>query len=189
MKGGQVLGVGLLLATAVLPLQAASIEGVEFAETETAGDTRLVLQGTALLRYLVVFKGYVGAFYLPPGVDSGQALGEVPRRLVLEYFHAITAEQFGKATRIKMAENVPPRQFQQMQPQLEQLLAAYQKVAPGDRYALTYLPGEGTRLALNNETLAVIPGADFSRALFSIWIGPRPIDKSFRDHILGISSE
>jgi hypothetical protein len=61
----------------------------------------------------------------------------------------------------------------------------YVDVQPGDRYSLTYIPGRGTELALNGEPRGVIEGAEFAAALFSIWIGREPIDKSFKNQILG----
>jgi hypothetical protein len=65
--------------------------------------------------------------------------------------------------------------------------ALCRNVLPGDRYALTYVPGEGTRLSRNGEVLGSIPGDDFARAVFSIRLGVNPIDKAFRDRLLGVS--
>lgn len=48
-----------------------------------------------------------------------------------------------------------------------------------------YLPGEGRMLSLNGERLGSIPGDDVARAVFSIWLGANPIDKNFRDLLLG----
>lgn len=45
-----------------------------------------------------------------------------------------------------------------------------------DRYSLTYMPGVGTELALNDNPLGVIDGADFAAAYFRIWLGDHPID-------------
>ncbi|MCW8800766.1 MAG: chalcone isomerase family protein, partial [Desulfobacter sp.] len=60
-------------------------------------------------------------------------------------------------------------------------------VQPKARYALTYLPGLGTQLAINAEPLGTIEGLEFARAVFAIWIGKNPIDKTFRDRLLGKS--
>jgi hypothetical protein len=62
----------------------------------------------------------------------------------------------------------------------------YEDVQPGDRYSLTYIPGKGTELALNGEPKGTIEGADFAAAVFSIWLGPEPINESFKRHILGL---
>ncbi len=55
---------------------------------------------------------------------------------------------------------------------------------PGDRYSLTYLPGEGTELAKNGVPLALVPGEDFARAYFGIWLGEDPLDRDLRDQLL-----
>ena len=51
---------------------------------------------------------------------------------------------------------------------------------------LTYIPGRGTELALNGETKGLIKGANFAVAVFSIWLGSKPINKSFKRQILGL---
>jgi len=56
----------------------------------------------------------------------------------------------------------------------------------GDRYSLTYIPGKGTELALNGEHKGTIEGSEFAAALFSIWLGNKPIDKTFKKQILGL---
>jgi hypothetical protein len=48
------------------------------------------------------------------------------------------------------------------------------------------LPGRGTELALNGTPLGTLVGTDFSRALFGVWPGEKPIDRSFRDTLLGV---
>ena len=55
---------------------------------------------------------------------------------------------------------------------------------PGDRYALTYLPGEGTELAKNGVRLALVPGEEFAEAYFGIWLGEAPLDRNLRDQLL-----
>jgi hypothetical protein len=167
-------------------VNAAVIKGVLFDDTVVARQTRLFLKGTALSRYLVVLNGYVGAFYLPEGVEGRQALEDVPKHLVLQYFHAIKAAQFGSVTKRMIKSNVTPAELERLLPKINMLISAYRDVEPGDRYSLTYIPGYGTRLTLNGETLVIIRGGDFAKAVFSIWIGPNPIDAWFRSHVLGI---
>jgi len=177
----------MIVLFASAAVQAVVIKGISFDDTVVAGETRLFLKGTALSRYLVIIKGYVGAFYLPEGVESREALEDVSKHLVLEYFHAIKAKQFGSATKTLIKKNVAPDEFNRLLPKINRLVAAYRDVEPGDRYGLTYIPGYGTRLMLNGELLVVIPGGDFAKALFSVWIGPHPIDEWFRSHVLGIN--
>jgi hypothetical protein len=166
-------------------VNAARIEGVDFEDSFNLHGTPLTMRGVGLLRYMVVIKAYVGAFYLDQNHETSQAFEDIPKRLELEYFHAIPASDFVKSTTIMIEENLSPRQFNALRPQLDQMNALYRDVHPGDRYAATYLPGVGTELALNGKPLGIVPGFEFANAYLSIWLGEHPIDKGFRDHLLG----
>ena len=177
--------IGLVFVLTTPAAAAVEIEGIAFSKTYRLENTELHLRGYGLLRYLVFIKAYVGAFYMLPEGDSQQALGTTPRRLELEYFHAISASDFAEATSTKIAENVSPETMLVIDDRLEQFNALYRDVEPGDRYALTYIPGRGTELSLNGRSLGRIEGDDFAAAVFAIWLGPEPIDTDFRDALLG----
>jgi hypothetical protein len=166
-------------------LQSAQIEGVEFKNQVILNGKKATLRGTALLRYMIVIKAYVSAFYLHENFSKKDALGNVERRLVLHYFHAISADDFAEATIEMIKKNVSPDRFRVLQPQIQQLNDLYKDVNPGDEYTATYIPGIGTELALNGKTLGIVPGEEYSAAFFSIWIGENPIDKGFRNQLLG----
>jgi hypothetical protein len=176
----------LVLILLVSPsLHGAQIEGVNFEDTAVISGKTATLRGTGLLRYMLFIKAYVGAFYLEKGISSSDALTDVPRRLVLHYFHAIPGEDFATATTEMIKKNVSYSRFRALQPEIAQLNALYKDVKPGDEYRATYIPGIGTELALNGTVLGVVPGAEYSAAFFSIWIGKNPIDKGFRNNLLG----
>lgn len=163
----------------------ARASAVLFSPTVTAGETRLELKGTARLRYLFFIDAYDGALYLPRETSAASALEDIPRHLELGYHVAISAQDLARATTAKIQDAVDPETFERLRPKIEALNRLYRNVAPGDRYALTYVPGTGTRLLFNGKVLGIIGGAAFSRALFSIWIGDSPIDTDFRNQLLG----
>jgi hypothetical protein len=189
--GGWILGIvrATALAFSVVCLaapsvRAAQIEGVEFADRYEWSGVQLRLNGVGLLRYRIFLKGYVAALYLGEEVGAERALADVPRRLEIEYFWSIPAGVFAKATRDGISRNVDPATVARIGDQIDQLNRLYEDVAPGDRYALTYVPGVGTELALNGESLGVVEGVDFSAALFAIWLGEQPLDEPLRDRLL-----
>jgi hypothetical protein len=162
----------------------AEIEGVEFDEQVTAGERVLALQSVGLLRYRILFKGYVAALYLEAGTPTENVLEDVPKRLELEYFWSIAGEKFGPVAESALERNLDATSFERLRPRVEALHEKYQDVKPGDRYALTYLPEEGTELAKNGVRLALVPGEDFARAYFGIWLGEAPLDRDLRDQLL-----
>jgi hypothetical protein len=167
------------------PAYGAIIEGVHFDNSVIINQQNATLRGVALLRYMVFIKAYVSAFYLNENSSEKDALGNVERRLVLHYFHAISANDFAEATTEMIEKNVSPDRFRALQPQIRQLNDLYRDVKPGDEYTATYIPGIGTELALNGKALGVVPRSEYSAAFFSIWIGKNPVDEGFRDRLLG----
>jgi len=180
------LGCALLLSTGASagPADAAEIESVEFSEIVRVGEVRLVLNNVALLRYRVIFRGYVAGLYLGDGVEPAFLLDDVPRRLEIEYFWGIPARKFAEATIDGISANRSSGEAAGLQPQIRSFNALYRDIEPGDRYALTYVPGVGTELAHNGVTLGRVEGADFSSALFSIWFGDSPFDAGLKRRLL-----
>ncbi len=164
----------------------AEIEGVGFQENVVVEGKNLSLRGTGLFRYLVVIKAYVGALYVEEGAPTDAVLEDTAKRLEIEYFHAIKGEDFGPATNKVIVKNTDPETLERLWPRIEYHNSLYVDVQPGDRYSLTYVPGKGTVLALNGEPRGVIEGADFASAIYAMWLGQNPMNKSFREQLLGI---
>jgi len=164
--------------------RAAEIEGVQFADRYRWQETELRLNGVGVLRYRVFIKGYAAAFYLGEQAAPSQALDRVPRRLEIEYFWSIPAERLSEAMFAGIARNVDARTFESLKQTIQQFSTLYEDVEPGDRYAITYIPGVGTELALNGEPKGLIEGDDFSAALFSIWLGEKALDAALRERLL-----
>ena len=68
-------------------------------------------------------------------------------------FFEVAADKFGDAMVQGIRRNVDPMTFERLREPIAQMNALYEDVQPGDRYALTYVPGVGTVLALNDRTL------------------------------------
>jgi hypothetical protein len=190
MKGVLSLGLASFLFCLFLSapaIQAVSVGGAEFSERRRVGDSNTTLRGSALLKKMMFVKVYAGAFYLEEGAPAAEALGDVPKALVLHYFRSISAADLAKATRVMMEKNTSPDQFEALLPKIERMNSLYRDVEPGDRYTAVYIPADGTTLFFNGNPLGTVEGSAFSRAYFAIWIGENPIDEGFRNSLLGKS--
>jgi hypothetical protein len=180
--------IALIAMTFILPQsEAAEVNGINFDDQYAAGDTILKTRGAGLLRVMAFAKVYVIALYLPEDCASKMVLSDVPKRLEVEYMRSIAGNDFGRVTNKKISENVDQQTYERLRPRIEYHNSLYQDVQPGDRYSLTYIPGKGTELALNGEPQGVIEGADFAAAVFSIWLGPKPISESLKKDLLDLS--
>jgi hypothetical protein len=182
------IAMGVAASCFSVHVSAAEIEGVRFVDNLSVDNVQLQLHGTGLLRYRVLIKAYVAALYLAESF-GGEAtpttvLADTPRRLEIEYFWMIPANEFAKATVEGISQSTDPETFARLRDRIDRLNKMYENIEPGDRYALTYLPGAGTELAHNGRRLGMIEGADFSSALFAIWLGERALDDSLRSQLL-----
>jgi len=160
-----------------------AVNGAYFATTLEAQGQAFRLVGHGLFRYLV-WDAYAGAYYQAPEQREPAPDAEIPRRLELEYFHAIEADDFAGVTRDRVREGQGEAAYRELLPSLNAFTRAYRSVAPGDRYALTW-SGEGLTLALNGETLYRSDDPALASALFAIWLGNSPLKEGFRDALLG----
>ncbi len=160
------------------------LEGVTFQTTYSGKGVVLRLQNAALLRYKIMFRGYVVGLYLPEGADPSAVLEDLPKRMEFSYFWSIPGREFGKAGEKVLARNVDDAMMEKLRDRLDRIDRAYRDIRPGDRYALTYIPGRGTELSYNGKPLTVIEGADFAAAYFSIWLGRNPLDDGLKRELL-----
>ncbi len=149
-------------------------------DTET-----LSLSGVGVLKYLGFIRIYNGALYLPPDVKGKDALLDIPKRLEVEYLRSFKAEDFGTATIAGMRKNVDPETFNRLEDQINAHNRLYPDIQRGDRVSLTYIPDNGTEVAVNGVVKGTVAGADFAKALFSLWLGENPFDASFKRALLG----
>ncbi|MFO7715005.1 chalcone isomerase family protein [Desulfosarcina sp.] len=159
---------------------------VFFDKQVVVGSQLLEIRGTGILRYMRFIKAYAGALYTLPGLDPGKVLADTPKRLEVAYFYALKGKDFGPATYKGLARNLDAPEIERLRPRIDHHNSLYVNVEPGDRYALTYIPGIGTELALNGRRLGVIEGADFAAAIFSLWLGENPFDAQFKNELLGL---
>jgi hypothetical protein len=175
-----------IILTTALPVMANETYDVVFDENVVVGDNVLEIRGSGVLRYMLFIEAYAGALYTLPGLDPSAVLTDTPKRLEVEYFHALKGKDFGPATYEGLADNLDAAEIQRLRPKIDYHNSLYKDVKPGDRYALTYVPGIGTELALNGQPIGVIEGADFAAAIFSLWLGEKPYDKRFKKELLGL---
>jgi hypothetical protein len=66
---------------------------------------------------------------------------------------------------------------------LDLLEAALPALKKGNVLDFTYLPGVGTLVRGQGREMP-IPGKDFADALFSVWLGPKPISEALKRQLL-----
>ena len=70
--------------------------------------------------------------------------------------------------------------------EINQLNATFNsEVSTGDFYEFTYLPDSGTHVLKNSTYIDTIPGIEFKKAFFGIYLSSNPIQKNLKKAMLG----
>ena len=165
----------------------AQSRGIHFQDTIHVNGYELKLRGVGILQKFI-FKGYLVGLYLPKDVALEDALTDVPKRLEYYFYRDMKAEDFRSTGAPLMAQNVGNAVTERLKPQLTAFNELYRDVKKTQRYTITYIPGMGTELGLEGESLGWVPGSDFAAAYFAIWLGPNPVSEELKEGLLDSSS-
>jgi hypothetical protein len=162
-------------------------DGVTFDERIVVDGKPLVLNGRLGLRVrkvlLVPVKVYVIGLYVDtPSTDARVILaaGRI-KRVDLVARRDLSGPDIATA----IAEAMNPARKDSLAPRLASFQKLFPNVATGERISLTYLPGKGTTVTIQGADKGAIAGDDFAEALFSVWLGARPIQEDVKNDLLG----
>ena len=178
---------GLLLATTA---QAKERDGVTLEDRVTVDGKPLVLNGRLGLRVrkilLVSVKVYVIGLYLETLSTDGRAILAADRikRVDLVVRRDLSGADVAGAIAEAMNDANPTRK-DSLAPRIASFQKLFPNVATGERISLTYVPGKGTAVAIQGSDKGTISGDDFAEALFSVWLGTRPIQEDVKNDLLG----
>jgi hypothetical protein len=183
---GRAFAVGVFMM-AVVAAAAVEIGGVTLPDTLVVGSEQLVLNGAGLRKKFFI-KVYAAGLYLRERTNDAQAIiaGDAPMAVRMEFLYdGVSPEKLIAAWNEGFA-HATGGDLSSIEHQVRRFDALFTETAhKGDVYQLLYTPGEGVRVEVNGRTAGTIPGVDFKRALFAIWLGDKPADRSLKEGMLG----
>ncbi len=146
---------------------------------------QLRLNGMGVLKKAIFFKAYVVGLYLenPTGDAQAAITTDEAKRIVISMLRNVSRKMFVRAVEMGVMRNSGP-QMPRLRARLDRLERALPALKKGEVLDMTYLPGVGTLVSGGDQTMT-IPGMDFSDALFSVWLGPKPISAALKSQLLG----
>ena len=181
--------VALSLFSMSLVAEAAEVSGVKVDDKASINGTELLLNGAGMRTRLII-KVYVGALYVPQKATTAQAvLGkDQHRRIALYLQRDIDYEQLVETLRAGLAENNSQADLDAIKPQIDdftKIFASVGQAKSGQVVTIDYVPGTGTRIALDGAAKGTIAGENFNRALLKVWLGDNPVQESLKKAMLG----
>jgi hypothetical protein len=165
---------------------AGTLAGVTLPDKADVDGQSLVLNGLGLRSKLFI-KVYVGGLYLPQKEKSAQKIlaADAPRRMALHFIYDVDKQQMCDAWNEGLEANTPNASAE-VKKSFQTLCGWMDGVGKGQQLAMTYLPGQGTRVEIAGKVKGTIPGKPTADAILSTWIGPDPgPGKDFKKAVLG----
>lgn len=167
---------------------AATSKGILFNDTITIDGKKLLLHGIGLLKWKYLVDVYLVGLYKPENVPVSMLPAPVPMRLEYYFFVDMSASDFQNTGFQLMARNVGEEKTKRLTRELDTFNALYQDVTAGQRYTLTFMPGKGLEIALNEKVLGVVESDEFGPAYLSIWLGTDPVSPNLKKGLLDPST-
>ncbi|MBI3188497.1 MAG: chalcone isomerase family protein [Gammaproteobacteria bacterium] len=181
----------LILVTTlfVFSVQAREVAGVQIAETATVPGVSQVLQlnGTGI-RTKLFFKIYVAALYTAETSNNPDNLlnSTAARRMVMHMLYdEVEKEKLTKGWTEGFDKNMGAADYIAMKPRMMRFNDMFRTLRKNDIVLIDYIPDVGTRVTIAGEEKGVIEGADFFRAVLSVWIGKEPATEDMKEGLLG----
>ena len=163
---------------------AGTLAGVTLPDTAQVGGAPVVLNGMGL-REKYFLDIYVCGLYLPSKTaDAKQAIEvDAPKRIVMRFIYSkVTREQMVET----FMEGFGDKATGAMKPSIDTLLAVVPaQVVSGDELTFEYVPGTGTTMSLKGKPLVTIPGSEFMKMVWGIYLGPKPPTEALKTGLLG----
>ncbi len=184
MKKALTLGAVLILTLGSAGF-AAELAGVKMPDTETIDGKVLKLNGVGL-RKKAIFKVYVAGLYVEtPSKDAAALIASNQiKSMLLHMTRNVEGAKVSGAIADGFALNSKAA-LPQLQPRLDQLAKLIPDMKEGEELALTWIPDKGTTVTVRGTNVGTIEGRDFADALFSVWLGPSPVQDDLKQALLG----
>ncbi|MDR3557615.1 MAG: chalcone isomerase family protein [Syntrophobacteraceae bacterium] len=175
---------GLCILTG--PALAAKVEGVKFPGKVKAGGQTLIFNGGGKRTFYGIGI-YVAALYLKQkSADAAKIVGSdepVDVRLQINSM-MVTSDNMASGF-LEAFKNNSTLNTVAIKPQIDAFVATFKGLHNHDIYDLAYIPGKGVQVSRNDQTLSVIQGVNFKKALYGIWLGQKPVQKDLKKRMLG----
>lgn len=166
------------------------LEGITFLDTLQTEGKVLVLNGTGLRIKKIFFidvKVYAAGLYLEKKETNPSKILDLnsPKCLILKFIYS----RVGKDKLVEAFEegfkNNNPVLAEKLGNEIEKFLSFWKEMKEGEEARLIYLPNCGTKVVINGKEIGTIEGEEFSKLLFSVWLGENPPNKELKEGLLG----
>jgi hypothetical protein len=183
--------IGLLLLLGCSVAAARECRNVDFPDHLQVKSTDLTLNGLGIRKATILkVNVYVAALYVTTRSQDPKVLADpnTPAELILHFVRNVGVGDIRNAWN-EGFEKAAKDQLPLLSARIQMFNSWMSDVKTGQRLTFTRIPASGVQVSVNGVAKGTITGDDFSRALFSIWLGPEPPNADLKKGLLGGSCE
>jgi len=174
----------LLFSAGSMTATHAAVEPPDLIEYQ---DTKLTLNGHGS-RVKMFMKVYENSLYLPSSSSNAEEIINKDEAMAIRIdvtSSLVTTDAMKKAL-IEGLEKSTGNNTGSIMKEIDQLTSTFNSdVSTGDFYEFIFLPAIGTNVLKNSVYIDTIPGIEFKKAFFGIWLSDNPIQKNLKNAMLG----
>lgn len=184
--------IALLIIISFQTADAKNAGGVNFPEYYKIDDNNfLSLNGAGFLKKFMI-KIYGNSLYLKNKSHDPQKIIEADEmmsmRMVIIY-DSIKLRELTEGLRdgFNYSNDRDEAKVKPLLPRIETFLGYFTRNPKKyDTATFLYIPGQGTHININGEYKGLIPGLDFKKSLFGIWLCEKPANRDLKKELLDL---
>ncbi|ANH60934.1 chalcone isomerase family protein [Dokdonia donghaensis] len=155
--------------------------------TMTVEGTDLVLNGAGM-REKVIFDLYAGGLYLASKKSDAAAIVNADETMAMKL--DIVSGMVSSKKMIGAVDDGFDASMNGDTSSLDAQITKFKgffsdKIVKTNVFDIAYVKGKGTVVSKNGKEVGMIPGLEFKKALFGIWLGSNPADDDLKEAMLG----
>ena len=174
------------LAFAILNAMLLPTLGSDLPPQIQAGEHRLVLNGQGV-RTKTFVQLYVAGLYLTrPSNNAAQVVAaDEPMALRIQITSGFVSQSSLVASLEDGFENATGGNSRELRKQIDQFRECFKDdIKKGDVFDMVYIPQYGVIVNKNGKLKGSVPGVEFKRALYGIWLSDKPADSTLKQALL-----
>ena len=193
MKQIQVILTAIILfaSTNLFAQKAGEIDGVTIPRTVKFSDKEITLNGVGV-RSKFIFQMYTQALYLTNlSSDANEIVNSNTTMGMIFYMTSplVTSKRFANNLDEAIKKNVGEVQWKKFKPELDLMLECINKdqIVKNDVFNIIYNDIDSSLWIIKNGVVkGKVPGFEFKKAFFEIWLGDKPVKETLKSQLLSV---
>ncbi len=177
----------IFIISSLVYLQADMISGINIKNNMQIQKEKLYLNGAGM-RSILFFDLYIGALYLKNKLDNARDIILLKKPMDIRMYitsSLVSSSKLKSGFKEAFAKSKESG-FKTQKSKINRFLNSFNtKIQKKDIFDFLYLPKTGVTIYKNATLLQTIKGYNFKKALFGIWLGKHPAQKSLKEKMLG----